>query len=306
MATKTALTRLAAIILMLLPLVSSRTSLADDGKYLFAYFKGNGEDGLHLAESTDGYSWRALAGDSAVLAPMVGDKLMRDPCIIAGHDGLYHMVWTVGWDAQSIGYAHSTDLVHWSEQRLLHVMGHEPNVRNCWAPEITYDSATDSYIIYWASSITGKFTETEEPDEANNSHRIYCTTTKDFITLSDPQLLFEPGFSVIDATILPHDGKYLMFAKNETLHPECKYIFMASADKITGPYHITSPRITGNYWCEGPTVLMRDGRVIVYFDKYTEHRYGAVESTDLKTWHDISHKVTFPDGARHGSVIVLP
>ena len=24
-------------------------------KYIFAYFKGNGEDGLHLAESQDGY-----------------------------------------------------------------------------------------------------------------------------------------------------------------------------------------------------------------------------------------------------------
>ena len=29
-------------------------------KYIFAYFKGNGEDGLHLAESQDGYVWKTL------------------------------------------------------------------------------------------------------------------------------------------------------------------------------------------------------------------------------------------------------
>ena len=29
-------------------------------KYIFAYFKGNGEDGLHLAESQDGYVWQVI------------------------------------------------------------------------------------------------------------------------------------------------------------------------------------------------------------------------------------------------------
>jgi hypothetical protein len=30
--------------------------------YLFAYFIGNGEDGLHLAASSDGLKWEALRG----------------------------------------------------------------------------------------------------------------------------------------------------------------------------------------------------------------------------------------------------
>ena len=33
--------------------------------YVFPYFKGNG-DGLHLAHSTDGLTWRAVRGDSVV------------------------------------------------------------------------------------------------------------------------------------------------------------------------------------------------------------------------------------------------
>jgi len=30
---------------------------------------------------------------------------MRDPCIIAGPDGSFHMVWTTGWRGKDIGYA---------------------------------------------------------------------------------------------------------------------------------------------------------------------------------------------------------
>lgn len=40
-------------------------------KYLFTYFKGKGENGLHFAESRDGYIWKALAGCSS-LKPQVG------------------------------------------------------------------------------------------------------------------------------------------------------------------------------------------------------------------------------------------
>ena len=42
---------------------------------------------------------------------------------------------------------------------------------------------------------------------------------------------------------------------------------------------------------------------MVYFDKYTEKKYGAVTSMDLVNWEDISDKVSFPAGARHGTVI---
>ena len=41
----------------------------------------------------------------------------------------------------------------------------------------------------------------------------------------------------------------------------------------------------------------------VYFDKYTEKKMGAVCSRDLINWTDISDKVSFPDGMRHGTVI---
>ncbi|MET0244195.1 MAG: glycosyl hydrolase, partial [Flavitalea sp.] len=89
-----------------------------DSAYVFAYFKNNGEDGLHLAISEDGFTYKALKGDSSFLTPEVSkDKLMRDPCIIRGADGVYHMVWTVSWNDKGIGYASSKDLKSRSKQQ---------------------------------------------------------------------------------------------------------------------------------------------------------------------------------------------
>lgn len=41
---------------------------------------------------------------------------------------------------------------------------------------------------------------------------------------------------------------------------------------------------------------------LVYFDKYTEHQYGAVASADLEHWTDIADQVHFSPGTRHGTV----
>ena len=38
---------------------------------------------------------------------------------------------------------------------------------------------------------------------------------------------------------------------------------------------------------------------------YRDHGYGAVKSRDLKTWQDITDKLQFPKGARHGTVFAV-
>lgn len=275
-----------------------------DSVLLFSYFKGNGEDGLHLAYSRDGYRFEALNGDSSVLRPEAGkDRLMRDPCIVRGGDGNFHMVWTVSWNEQGIGYARSPDLVHWSPQQYLPVMEHEAEARNCWAPEITFDPRTGKYLIYWSTTIPGRFPETDgEGDDAYN-HRIYCTTTSDFKTFSPTRLLYDPGFNVIDASIQSYDGGYVMFLKNETRHPAEKNIRLAFSKELEGPYGPAGKPITGDYWAEGPTAIRETAGWIVYFDKYRERKMGAVVSEDLRQWKDVSGRVRFPEGTRHGTVL---
>lgn len=283
-------------------LVANNFTLKPDG-YVFTYFKGNGEDGLHLAYSEDGYKWETLKKDASFLTPEVGkDKLMRDPCVIKGGDGLYHMVWTVSWTDKGIGYASSKDLIHWSKQEFIPVMAHEEKARNTWAPEITYDEKSKEYMIYWASTIEGKFKETESTEEKGYNHRMYYTTTKDFKKFSKTKLLYEPGFNVIDASIVKDDKGFTMFLKDETKVPVQKNLKIATSQKLTGPYTKASEPITGKYWAEGPTAIQINGEWVVYFDKYTQKKYGAVKQT-AKGWEDISEQVSFPQGTRHGTVI---
>lgn len=298
-----------ALWLICLLLVCCATLFAQEGPqssneevFLFAYFKGNG-DGLHLAYSTDGYKWTALKKDSIFLKPEAGeDKLMRDPCIIRGGDGKFHMVWTVSWNERGIGYASSENLLDWSEQQYIPVMEHEPAARNSWAPELTYDEENKLYMIYWATTISGLFPETQSQEESGYNHRMYYTTTKDFKTFSDTKLLYEPGFNVIDATIVKEKDSYLMFLKDETREPPKKNIRIAESRELTGPYSKAGEPITGSYWAEGPTTLRLGNTWLVYFDKYRQHKMGAVKSTDLENWVDVSQKVSFPEGMRHGTI----
>ncbi|MDD3079584.1 MAG: glycoside hydrolase N-terminal domain-containing protein [Paludibacter sp.] len=279
-------------------------ALPGDHYYVFAYFKGRSEDGLHLAGSTDGLHWEAFHNDSSFLHPEVAkDRLMRDPCIIKGTDGKFHIVWTVSWTDKGIGYASSSDLIHWSEQQFLPVMEKVDGTRNTWAPEITQDPVSGIYMIYWASTVEGRFEETKPATEAGYNHRIYYCTTKDFINFSPTTLLYDPGFNVIDATIIPYKGRFLMIMKDETPEPVQKNLKIAWGNRLTGPYSAADKPITGKYWAEGPTALQKDGQWIVYFDKYREHKYGAVKSSDLVSWTDISDQIELPNGIRHGTII---
>ncbi|WP_207495901.1 glycoside hydrolase family 43 protein [Aridibaculum aurantiacum] len=282
-----------------------RAQAPSDTVYMFSYFKGSG-DGLHLAYSEDGYKWTALFNDSIILKPTVSkDKLMRDPCIIKGGDGKYHMVWTVSWNDRGIGYASSPDLVNWSEQQFLPVMMHEDSARNTWAPEITYDPKKKQYMIYWATSIRGRFPTTDTAAEAGYNHRMYYVTTKDFKKYSKTKLLYDPNFSVIDATILKDGKRWVMFLKNETRYPVEKNLRVAYGKKLTGPYTAAGPAFTGKYWAEGPTALRINNEWIVFFDKYRDHVYGAVTSTDLVSWKDVSAKLKMPKGIRHGTAFTI-
>lgn len=279
---------------------------AQDKVFLFSYFVDNGQDGLHFASSTDGITWKAIKGGNSFLTPNVGkDKLMRDPCVIQGADGEFKMVWTSGWNDRIIGYASSKDLIHWSEQKAIPVMEHEPTAKNAWAPEVFYDDKTKNYLIFWATTIPGRHSDVAESErEKGLNHRIYYTKTPDFKTFSETKMFFNPTFSAIDATILK-DGKwYYMFVKNENPKPAEKNIRVTRSKKAEGPFPIeVSAPITGNYWAEGPTSIKIGEYTYVYFDKYIDHKYGAVRSKDYKTWEDVSDQVSFPKGLRHGTVL---
>ncbi len=297
-------------------LLASAAFAASDTAYLFTYFTKNGQDGLHLAWSEDGYAWQPLHEGRSFLTPQIGskEKLMRDPCIARGPDGTYHMVWTSGWWEKGIGYASTKDFITWSEQKEIPVMAHEPTARNSWAPEIVYDEAKGEFVIFWATTIPGRFPQTAGASEDDLNHRIYCTTTKDFVTFTPTELFYDPGFNCIDASFLRADGKLWLVIKDETKFPApAKNLRIGPAESLRGPFGpLSAPFTPPGLWVEGPTAVKIGGEYLVYFDAYTQKHYSAMRSRDLVTWHQVpAGELSFPfeetpERMRHGTVLEVP
>jgi hypothetical protein len=109
---------------------------------------------------------------------------------------------------------------------------------------------------------------------------------------------------VIDATIIRHKKKFWMILKNENPNPPEKNLRISTSKNAEGLYNTqVSEKITGDYWAEGPSTLKIGEYIYVYFDKYRDHKYGCVRSKDMKVWEDISDRVVFPKGVRHGTAL---
>ena len=83
--------------------------------YLFTSFHEPADAGLRMLYSYDGRNWTDL--DTVLLQPKIGNqKVMRDPSMVQGPDGTFHLVWTSSWRGDlGFGYASSKDLFNWSE-----------------------------------------------------------------------------------------------------------------------------------------------------------------------------------------------
>jgi len=266
--------------------------------YLFTSFNEPASAGLRLLYSHDAYHWTDL--DHIFLKPEVGDaKILRDPSIQQGPDGIYHLVWTTGWKNDTgIGYAESKDLVHWSAEQHINVIADEPTAVNAWAPELFYDDEGKQFIITWASTVPFRFPK--EQEDENNNHRLYYTLTKDFKTFTPAKLFLDPGFSVIDAEIVKvSKGKYILVMKDNT-RPN-RNILVASASKPLGPYGDFSKRFTEMY-SEGPTMTKAGGKWLIYYDSYRLKRFGCMSTSDFKTFTNISDLVSVPEGHKHGTI----
>ena len=280
--------------------------------YLFAYFtdKNANKNGLHLAWSKDGYKWNKIGNEYSFLKSDCGvqdrEKRMRDPFLMKDQNGLWHCLWTTGWSSDIIGHSTSNDLIHWSQQQNISPMK-EFEAKNCWAPEMVYDVQNKQYVIFWSSTIKVNGEWKVEPGYQYDN-RIYCTTTKDFKTYTPAKLFFDPGFNVIDATVKNIGTKYVMIYKDERELPTPqKCLYFAESDQAEGPYTTISKKSFTKNWVEGPAInILQDSSFLVYMDSYKDHHYEAMHSLDLQKWEDVSERVSFPEGTKHGSVVTVP
>jgi hypothetical protein len=271
-----------------------------DSVYLFSTFQEPAQDGLRFVYSFDGYHWTNVPG--LFLKPEVGNKIMRDPSVLVGPDGIYHVVWTSAWRGdKGFGYASSKDLVHWSEQAFVPVMTNEPTTINVWAPELFYDDKEKQFIICWASTIPGRFPDYLEPHD--NNHRMYFTTTRDFKKFTPTKLFLDPGFSVIDCQILQDKNRYVLLLKDNT-RPE-RNIRVAFGESPLGPWQNVSPPFTDKL-TEGPCALRVGDDWIVYYESYQAKHYSAAKTRDFEAFADVTKEMTFPEGLKHGTALKVP
>ncbi|MGV3616447.1 MAG: glycoside hydrolase family 43 protein [Fimbriimonas sp.] len=256
------------------------------------------DERLHLALSEDGRHFDPINGGQPVW-----DRWMRDPFLNRGPDGVWHLVATTR-TRRCLLHATSLDLQTWEGEDLpvaedLHD-AEGRRVNNVWAPEWVWDAASDSFFVFWSSSAER---------EGWMRSRLYASRTRDWRTFSPPTLLFAPSYSVIDGSLLHHDGRWWLFHKEEEFGPatgERRAIRLAVADELDGPYETIgdpiAPTIT-----EGPCVAPdpRGSGWLLYYDYCMADGYGIAHSDDLLHWTPVAD-IDVPEGARHGSVTVLP
>ena len=139
---------------LLIAILTESASLAGDGGFLFVTFKGEPTpmtEQIYFVVSHDGRQWNELNNAQPVLVSALGEKGVRDPYLIRAHDGKkFYLIATDlsinlnhDWGraqtaaSKSIVIWESTDLVKWSEPRLVKVA---PDDAGCtWAPEAVYD-----------------------------------------------------------------------------------------------------------------------------------------------------------------------
>ena len=269
--------------------------------FIFTSFREPANEGLRLLYSYDGYNWQRI--DTVFLKPEVGiQKVMRDPSIVRGPEGLFHLVWTSSWkDDPGFGYACSPDLIHWSEQKFIPVMQYDTSVVNVWAPELFYDDESRNYMIVWASTIPFRFEKGIE-DEYNN-HRLYYTTTKDFVSFSDTKLFLDPGFSVIDAVIVKRKKDDYILVLKDNSRPG-RNLRVSFGNNPLGPYTNISEPFTDTF-TEGPSVLKMKDEWLIYYDAYRKKKYGAAKTKDFISFTDISDVISVPEGHKHGTIITV-
>lgn len=287
---------------------SSNLPKSTSGAYLFAYFRNdakstNGEN-IFYAVSKDGYNYESLNGGVPVANASQGTGHSRDPYIMKAQDGAEYKYYMVATDANTTNNYNNTglhtwgsnDLIHWDElanpQFATNKGGGSKTITNmCWAPEAIWDPVAEKYMVYFSSN--------EADSAANESSKIWYSYTSDFKNFDEKQLLFDPGYGVIDADITPYKNGYVMMYKKEassgTGAKKVWYTFKTgkSPSNSDGEYDAANAKIfesVSNTQAEGPQVFPISGTSSygVLVDYFSDGGFGFSYTSDFESYSKIS------------------
>lgn len=301
--------------------------------YLLVYFKDD-DHSLHMALSTDGYTFTDINKGNAVIAgdTIAEQKGIRDPHITRGPDGAFYLAMTdLHLFAKKLGYRKTTwerpgdkygwgnnrgfvlmkskDLIHWTHSDFLFDEAFDDlkNIGCAWAPETIYDPKEKKMMIYFTMRL------------GNGKTKMYYAYTNDDFTkvITEPKLLFDypdEDIQVLDADItpMPEGGYRMMYVAQENPGG----IKMAYSNEINEGYEYNPQWIDKEPGaCEAPNVWKRIGtdKWVVMYDIFSinPHNFGFVETSDFKNFKNLGHfnegvmKTTNFTSPKHGAVIPL-
>lgn len=278
------------------------------GKYLFVYFVGNGEgeERLHFAVSENGYDFRPLNNNEAVITQTKGKKCVRDPYVFRGVDGKAYIVGTdmkceEGWESNhALVTWCSEDLVSWTDETIIDICDLGEKYRNttrAWAPQAMWDEKEKAYMLYWAHS-------TKE----HNTAGLYYAYTRDMKTLlTEPEPLYCRDIQTIDGDIAYNeaDGLYYLFFK----HDEDQTIAYVTSENLNGPYEdepvVVSLAPSG---VEGSQIYRVSGTDtwLLIMDEYGKGRFFMQQTENFRDYLPVAREdYTMDFSPRHGSVMAI-
>ncbi|MBB2948947.1 beta-xylosidase [Actinoplanes lutulentus] len=307
--------------------VPARPAAAPYEGYLFSYFTGegssNGEQVYNaLSDGNDPLRWREINNGQPVLTSTLGTQGLRDPFIIRSPEGdkFYQIATDLkiygngDWDAsqrtgsKSIMVWESTDLVNWTDQRLVKVS--PDTAGNTWAPEAFYDTSLGAYVVFWASKL---YDAADTSHSGSTYNRMMYATTRDFYTFSEPKVWKDPGYSVIDSTVIEHEGVYHRITKDErnnsSTSPCSKFLIQEkSTDLLDLSYDLVKECIGSGALSqgEGPLIFKSNtaDKWYLFIDEYGGRGYVPFSTTDLDSgvW-TAEPSYSLPSRPRHGTIL---
>lgn len=230
------------------------------------------------------------------------------------------------WNNSGIDLLRSSDMIHWESSvfdfrkgksifsdpdattDLYKTDAEYAKINRVWAPQFIWDptafNGEGAYLVYYSvlSSNSGD----------NHDRIVYSYADKDFKTLTQPRVFYDPGFSVIDGDILYNEytGLYHMWLKHE-----------GAGSGERGVYELTSPTLVGGEWTqifhitnegneltEGSSMVRRidEDDFNVYYMRYTGGMAYRVCEADHEGLNVSGYATLDGTGAfQHGSIFAI-